>query len=330
MNPQVGHRSFGEAESYGLKISQLLLPVDHDRIKAFERIKRAYNKQTPVNTENNWATLGVIGSIGFLLLIGRIFLRRKQDDEEQDANKDALSHFTLAGVLLATIGGFSILFAMSVLPGIRCYNRISVFLGFFALAAFFIFLQGGLKKRLLIESNKIIWSLSLFFLAIGIFSQTSTAWGLRKKRPIMEPRYRADKAFIEQIEATLPPHSMIFQLPYMSFPESDPVGYVYSYDHFRAPLFSNTLKWSFGAIKGRAVDLWQRKTASYPLVKMIDELISKGFSGIYLNRMGYKDNGAEIEAELSELLQVVPLTKADVSFWDLHPYAKKLSKDNKP
>ncbi|HEY5234865.1 MAG TPA: hypothetical protein VIJ14_01700, partial [Rhabdochlamydiaceae bacterium] len=81
------------------------------------------------------------------------------------------------------------------------------------------------------------------------------------------------------------------------------------------------LKWSFGAIKGRTVDLWQRKAASYPLCKMIDELISKGFNGIYLNRMGYKDNGAELEAQLSELLQVAPIAKADVSFWDLRPYA---------
>lgn len=328
-NPAVAQRSFGEAEWYGLKIAQLLLPIDHDRIKMLERIKRAYNKQTPVNTENNWAALGAIGSLGFLFLIGRIFLRREKKYDEQNIDKDALSHFTVAGVLLATIGGFSSLVAMSILPGIRAYNRISVFLAFFAIAAFFILLQGALKKRSFKKSQKIIWSLSLFLLAFGIFNQTSTTYGLRKKRLSFDPIYRADKAFIGQIEAAIPPYSMIFQLPYIPFPEGSPVGELHLYDHFRAPLCSNTLKWSFGAIKSREVDLWQKETASYPLCRMIDELISKGFNGIYLNKMGYKDNGAEFEAQLSEILQVAPIAKADVSFWDLRPYARKLSKYNK-
>ena len=42
---------------------------------------------------------------------------------------------TVAGILLATIGGFGSLFAFLVSPDIRAYNRITGFLAFFALVA---------------------------------------------------------------------------------------------------------------------------------------------------------------------------------------------------
>jgi len=122
---------------------------------------------------------------------------------------------------------------------------------------------------------------------------------------------------------------MIFQLPYIPFPESPMVWEIQPYDHFRAPLCSDNLRWSFGAIRGRATDKWQKATASCSADQMVDELVSRGFNGIYLNRLGYQDRGAEIEAQLSELLQVAPIAKADISFWDLRPYARKLSQSKK-
>ncbi len=320
-NHEVAQRSMSGTECFGLKISQLLLPIEHDRIKLMERIRRSYDRQTPLNNENACATLGGIAGLGFVFLIGRIFFRRQTANEEDGITKDALSHFTIAGVLLATIGGFSTFIAMSVLPGIRAYNRISVFLAFFALAAFFLFLQECIKKRGLQEGKKIIWSISLILLAFGIFNQTSRTYGVKTKRESIDLKYRADKALVEQIEAVLPAYSKIFQLPYMFFPENyPPPGDLYSYDHFRASLCSNTLKWSFGAIKGRTVDKWQKATASYPVAEMVDELVGKGFSGIYLNRLGYQDRGAEIEAQLAEILQVTPISNAEISFWDLRPY----------
>ncbi|HEY5235120.1 MAG TPA: hypothetical protein VIJ14_02980 [Rhabdochlamydiaceae bacterium] len=54
---------------------------------------------------------------------------------------------------------------------------------------------------------------------------------------------------------------------------------------------------------------------------MIDELVSKGFDGIYLNRLGYPDRGVEIGSQVSEILRVAPLASEDASFWDLRPYA---------
>ena len=63
-------RSDLESELYGLKITQLLLPANYHRISRFSEFTQHYSKSAPVINENSFATLGVIGGVGFLFLIG--------------------------------------------------------------------------------------------------------------------------------------------------------------------------------------------------------------------------------------------------------------------
>ena len=67
-------RSPAEAEIYGLKIAQLLLPLSGHRLKMFAEIKNRYN-QAPLVNENDTATLGAIGGVGFLFLLGWLGFR---------------------------------------------------------------------------------------------------------------------------------------------------------------------------------------------------------------------------------------------------------------
>ncbi|HVQ37387.1 MAG TPA: hypothetical protein VMS31_07640, partial [Pyrinomonadaceae bacterium] len=133
-------RGTGEAEAYGLKISQLLLPIDGHRIAILARLKDRYNAGAPLVNENRNATLGVVGSIGFLALLGWLLFWRPTATElpADDAPATLLSHLSLlnvSGVLLATIGGFASLFALLISPQMRSYNRVSVYLAFFSLFA---------------------------------------------------------------------------------------------------------------------------------------------------------------------------------------------------
>ena len=67
-------RSLGETEIYGLKIAQLLLPIDFHRLRSLADLKYFYNKQAFLINENKAASLGIVGSVGFILLIAlRIF-----------------------------------------------------------------------------------------------------------------------------------------------------------------------------------------------------------------------------------------------------------------
>jgi phosphoglycerol transferase len=98
------------------------------------------------------------------------------------------------------------------------------------------------------------------------------------------------------------------------------------YDHLRVSLHSKNLRWSFGAMKGREADLWQRQLQERPLDFLIKTLVMHGFAGIYLDRNGYASDGRQIETELSKLIGIKPLVSSTerISFFSLIDYAQRL------
>ena len=105
----------------------------------------------------------------------------------------------------------------------------------------------------------------------------------------------------------MPSGSMIYQLPYYPYPETIPPYRMELYDHFRGYLNSKSLRWSYGVIKGRPTDLWQRKVAGFPTEDMIKEIKSKGFTGLYININGYKDHAAALMKEVEAITKEKPL-----------------------
>ena len=83
--------------------------------------------------------MGVLGSAGFLFLLGYLLFRPRETAPPHLAHPfpllTHLSVLNLAAVLLATIGGFGSLFALLVWAQIRGYNRIIVYIAFFSIFA---------------------------------------------------------------------------------------------------------------------------------------------------------------------------------------------------
>ena len=79
-------------------------------------------------------------------------------------------------------------------------------------------------------------------------------------------------------------------------------------------------------MKGRDGDLWIREIAQLPPEKLVDALSYAGFSGIYINRMGYADQASELEDAFAVILEEAPLTNADQTllFFPLTSYAAEL------
>lgn len=314
-NPKASHRSIGETEHYGLKISQLLLPVDQDRIKPLAKIKKKYNHYNAWN-ENTTATLGLVASLGFLILIAQLFNPKKERETSL-----GLSHLNLSALLIATIGGFSSIISLLLLKEIRCYNRISIYIAFFSITALFLALQRQFHTK-----KATMWSVCILLLTFGIYNQTSPNFSLTQTFAARNRALTKDRLFFNHIDQLMPPRSRIFQLPYISFPEGNhPL--IGNYDHFRAALHAPHLKWSFGAIKGREIDLWQKTVSSASIPDMLEELIAQGFTGLYIDRKGYKDHGAKIESELLEMLKAPPFENNDASFWDLRKALPALFSD---
>lgn len=322
-------RLAAEADVYGLRIAQLILPVRWHRVKSLADLKTDYNMRPLVN-ENDDASLGFIGSLGFLGLLWW-FLFRKPGVSALNAEgrRGLLHHLSLlngAALLVATIGGLGSLVAFFGLPQVRAYNRISIFIAFFALFAVALWLDGVAERHLQSRARQVVFCVVLgMALALGMLDQISPRFLPDYRRA--EDEFMSDEVFVKQIESRLPPDSMIFQLPVVSFPENPKIHKLNDYDLGRGYLHSSQLRWSYGTIKGREGDIWNRMIAAKPTGEMVETLALGGFGGIYLDRFGFADNGAKIEGELSSLLAAPPLISPNdrLVFFDLSAYRQTLA-----
>jgi phosphoglycerol transferase len=309
-----------EAETYGLKISQLLLPITVHRVNALDRFKRVHNANSMVS-ENDSTSLGLIGSIGFLALIIQLVLRKELVAGARGLLQD-LSAFNLLSVLLTTIGGFGLLFSLYISSAIRCYNRISVYIAFFCFMTIGIFLDTIYRR--LRKGRNIFYAVLAVALVIGFLDQTSL-WYVPSYAS-NKVDFVSDEQFVKQIESSVPAGSMIFQLPYVQFPETPPFNKMVDYDHFRGYVHSKNLRWSYGSIKNRDVDRAQQGVASLPPEELVQNLVFAGFNGLYIDRFGYEDNAAALEAELTNIVKAKPLTSQNgrLLFFNLGNYGRSL------
>ena len=332
-NEEAAKRYAIESEMFGLTIGQLVLPITGHRVGFLADIKNelnqgaAYVHETAVFTnENDEASLGLIGCIGLLISLGWLIFAIRCDigKEKMDLPlMDSLSVMNISGILLATMGGFSVIFALLVSPDIRGYNRISPYIALFSILVVLVILE-SLRRRFINSPEKSIgfYAILVLVLIVGVLDQTNGS--MVPSYSANNNSYASDDAFIKSIENEMPAQAQIFQLPYLGFPENGPVNHMSDYDHFRAYLHSSDLRWSYGVMKGRPGDLWQRKVAYEQTLPLLKDVAAAGYTGIYINRDGYPDNGAKLEQELGAALNEKPLTNAEgtLLFFDISDYAK--------
>jgi phosphoglycerol transferase len=289
-------RLVGESEVYGLKLAQLVLPSPGHRVSWLAVVTQRYYRSAPLVNENGFATLGLTATCGFLLLLAWLVLR----SGPPVVLLDVLSRLNVAGFLLGTIGGIGVLFALLVSPDIRGYNRICVFLAFFSLTAAAYLLDAWAKSCKTQLGRAMVYACVMLLLPIGLLDQTTRA-DVPDHRALQR-QAAGDREFVNRIEAVVPANGMVFQLPYVAFPASAPVHRMYDYDHFRAYLNSHHVRWSYGAMRGRATDKWQKAVAALPTPEFLNCLQQAGFSGVYVNRQGYADQALKVRQQLVERL----------------------------
>jgi phosphoglycerol transferase len=322
-NPTVAVRAFQESEVYALKIAQLFLPVSGHRLGYLKDLESRYQQQTSLLNTNDY--LGVVGCCGFLLLLAR--LPRRRSRSAKPSLLDDLLVLTMAAILLATIGGFSSMFSLLVNTSLRCYYRMTIYVAFCALFAV-VFRLDRLARRYVRTWQARIpgYAFLAGLLVLGILDQTAGFCYFDYASTKVE--YLQDRAFVRALEQTLPPGALVFQLPYKPFPETGFAGthHLYDYELFRAYLHSKSLRWSYGAMRNREVDRWQGAVVQKPLPQLVETLALAGFSGIYIDRNGFADAGAALEAGLSSLLGSKPLVSENrrLAFFNLTAYRQLL------
>lgn len=328
--PSAVQREAFDADSYALRIAQVLLPTTGHRFGAMENLKFEYNRRPLVN-ENDHASIGAAGALGFLGLLWWCFFRKPAAGGLSERGAPGLLHhlsiFTVAGVLFGTIGGFGSLVAFFGLPQVRAYNRISVFLAFFALFALALWLDRTMRWYATTARRQIVAALALAALTVlALCDQISPKMLPDYSR--VKAQFTSDAVFVREIEKRVPHGALIFQLPFMSFPENPPVGRMKDYDLLRGYLHSDHLRWSYGTIKGREGNAWLRETAAKPVNELLETLVWAGFSGVYVDRHGFQDDAARVESELFDVLQELPIYSLErkLAFYDLTRYRAQMER----
>jgi phosphoglycerol transferase len=320
-NPHVAVRSPGESEIYGLKLTQMVLPVAKHRLAPLRALRDRYDGSSPLRNENANA-IGLVGSTGFFILLGSMFLRRRDPNHLATTR---LAELNLIALLLGTMGGMGALFAYTVSPMIRGYNRISIFIAFLALVMVGFLLERAARALSTRRHGRV--------LARGAFAVVGVA-GLLDQVPAGQPfdyagaaaERRSDGVFFAAVEARHSPRAMVFQLPYHPFPESPPQHLLSDYDPVRPFLNTRAMRWSYGASRGRAGDEWLRETSSRPLPELVETITLAGYEALAIDRHGYADAGVGLETSLSGLVGVKPSVSPNrrTALFDLRPFQAAL------
>lgn len=205
----------------------------------------------------------------------------------------------LVALFFAWAGGLATLLG-AVYPQIRAWNRLSIFIGFFALLGVGLLLDRGLAR---LGSRLLAGIAVCLVLVIGILDQTNGASIPRYGTVAAE--WRNDDGFVRAIDARLPEGASVLQLPYVPFPETPPLNGMVDYDELRGYLHSDDLRWSYGALRGR--DDPNAALGAEPVPALVRDAAAAGFAGIYVDRFGYADKAAALEGELATAIGTKPL-----------------------
>jgi len=324
-NPEI-MRTGAETERYSLRLIQLLLPVSDHRLAPLAELNQSY-EQTLAPTESSWATLGLLGSVGFVVLVA-IAIASIGAPGRLVASP-LLRHASAATViafLLATTGGLAAVVAYFVTPWLHGWNRISTFIAFFSFLAVAIGLD-RLRDRLG-RGGRLAWPALLGgVLLAGALDQTTD--GFIRPYGAVAAEYRSDEEFVRRIERRLPAGASVFQLPHVPFPELEYVGRRLDYDSAKAYLHSDRLRWSYGAMRWRPAD-WASQAPELPIRVLTTAVVTSGFAGILVDRFAYTDNAQALEGELRGVLDARPDESPNgrLSFFDARRYARQLAADH--
>ena len=327
-NPAVGQRQPKESDMFALSLADLVLPIADNRIEPLARLARKYQATAtaPIG-EGHSASLGVIGTLGLVGLAIAFTARALRADRLRFADPRYAYAALGAGLafLIGTVGGLGAIFAYVVSPQLRAWNRISVFIAFFALMGAGLLLD-ELRRRIGSGTPSRRWGFAACLaavLAVGVLDQTGSTMAPRYRREAAE--YLVDARFVAAIQRQLPAGASVFQLPYVPFPENPPVHRMEDYAELIGYLHSTRLRWSYGQLKGPP-SRWEVAVVRRPLAPMLDEVSAAGFKGIYLDTFGYAHRGAALIPGLSRALGVRPLVSADgrLYFFDMALYNRRL------
>jgi hypothetical protein len=314
--PDIGYKVPSEAEIYGLKIRQLLLPSGHNPLPPLRTWATLDARASfPLENENRTARLGLVGALGFLYLLWSIVVPAK--DGPHGATIKAIAALNLFALSVTTVGGFGAIINTLTVPEIRAYNRFSVFIAFFATAGVSLWLADG-WRRTPRPRRLILAAVAAALAAFSLYDQVLDARGITRGYDRDRAAAAEAGAVVGRMEAVLPDRTAVFQFPITDFPRDARRGPMFAYDHALPYLQSDHLRWSWPSLSPKHV-AWSRYVRSIRGAGIVRVLAGSGFGAVWVDRYGYRDRGAAIVNTLVSdgAVEIAPGTSRRYAVFDI-------------
>jgi phosphoglycerol transferase len=288
-----------EAEEYGLTIRHLVSPVQNSSLPLLrDWTMLEQSARYPLENENTSARLGLVGSVGFIALLGALFVPRLAAALPDGPLFLSAGRLTLATLLLGTIGGFGSVFNLLIAADIRAYNRVAPFIAFLSLVAVGMLTDVLLRASASSQNRRRAAAGTVtLILFIGLYDQGHAAMPMNLSHQAMRTEWTALSSFVDTLEGRLPTGAMVFQLPAVTFLNESGREQMRQFDHIKLYLPSTRLHWSYPALSDDIVR-WQQQVARLPTRIFTTALTQEGFNAILIDRNGYADRAQSLLAEL--------------------------------
>lgn len=320
-------RSLADAELYSLKIVQMLIPINGHGIEPLEHMIQTYNSTMPLVNENVTSYLGIGAIVGFLVSLTWVFARSRAEESEFTKSLFLFSRLIVGAILFFTIGGL-IVVVYPFLSAFRGFNRISIFIMFISICVTCELMQVAKNyqfKKYFQVKQRGISLLMVVFVLLCLYDQipVSKSETIDALFATNRQASASDEKFVNEIETLLEEGDMVYQLPYHSYPEAGSVNQMADYSLFRGYLHSDSLKWSYGAMRGSIADQWNQAVSMQPYETSIDILIAWGFRGIYIDTSAYLEDDLNVlKNQIESVIHAEPLISDNgrLIFYNLYPY----------
>jgi phosphoglycerol transferase len=324
--PGLDYKTLAEADAYALTIRQMLAPQRDDPLSAIGAWRRVGSGAGfPAERETVAARLGPFAAVGLIFMLAAAVGLLTSRDRERADTLHAAATLGLTAVLIATVGGFGSVVNVLTIPDIRAYNRMSVFIAFFAIASLSVWLTALLDSPLAGWRRRGLAIATCGLIGVSLFDQLLDAAALAHRQPDNLAAAARDEMIVNRLEQDLPEGAAVFQLPITEFPADPGLTQMRPYDHARPALWSHGLRWSWPSFSQRH-HAWLDHIQALQGAELLRALVVSDFSAIWIDRFGFADRGRAIVDDLHRA--GAPLLLEDeqerYAVLDLRPFRRSL------
>nr|MCR4903406.1 hypothetical protein [Butyrivibrio sp.] len=300
-NSDASIRGAMESDFYGLRLAQLFLPPSYIRGSLFQKIITKYNTEySEYVNENSLSSIGVVAIITFIVLI--IVLLRLYLKNEENHFIFVSGLFLLALTVYCSVGGIGSIVASFIVSQFRGLNRVSIYFTAILLIVF-AYLADKIKNKRLLAMIMIIFSVASLYENID-----NPPEGFQLAQIEID---NINKEFFSEVEVALGENANVYQLPFVRFPEEPPVNNMSDYSHFKGYVYTDTINWSYGGIKGRDTYAESLYIDDGMSDEFVSSIVNVGYDAVYIDTNAYEDEGEQIVSYYMKKSDKAPIVSSD-------------------